>query len=209
MFEVDYTVHNYNYTARTEGGLKGHIVRRLIHLFSLLVPILYYFYGDSMSKSVGLTAPVLAILILVIILMFEVLRIRLGWTMFGQRNHEKKRFSSFAWSAVGIVIVLLLAPNQKYGFPIIWSWVLADPLMGELRPLKINKFIVFISGIVLVCAIWFLCAKWLGTPLWLAWIMGPITIASEWPNIKKIDDNVTMQVIPLIVILGLAWVGLL
>ena len=52
-------------------------------------------------------------------------------------------------------------------------------------------------GLIIAGLIWFLSGFFLGTPYWLAFIMSPLAIASEWPSLKYIDDNATMILIPL------------
>lgn len=40
---------------------------------------------------------------------------------------------------------------------------------------------------------WYFC----NTPLWMAAVMAPLTVAAEWPRLRYIDDNATMILIPL------------
>ena len=40
-----------------------------------------------------------------------------------------------------------------------------------------------------------------GTPLWMALLLAPVCMVSEWPRLRYIDDNATMVLIPLALIL--------
>lgn len=190
-----------SYEGHTVGGLKGHLLRRAIHLGILVIPILYYSFADPVTAFFRLSANQIVLIIMFIVMLLELLRLRLGWVVFGQRKHEAKAISSFAWTGISIGIVLLFAPDKQFGFPIIWSCALGDPLLGELRRCRIHSGLVALLGVSVVVAIWLFCSWWLNTPIWLAWIMGPLTVAAEWPNIKWLDDNVLMTLLPLIFVL--------
>jgi len=186
---------------KTKGGLFGHVLRRIIHISMVFVPFLYYFYGETIANSFAISLNSLVVITLIIILLLEGIRLIFNITLLGQRQHEAKQISSFAWGAMGLCMVLLFAPGKAYGIPIIACLALVDPLMGELRRLKIHRIIVALIGIVVAGLIWLLSAYLLGTPFWIVWVIAPLTIAAEWPNLKWIDDNATMQLIPLIIIL--------
>lgn len=187
--------------ALTRGGMTGHLLRRLLHICSAVIPIIYYYWGQSIAAGIGLSAPAVIIIILFIIVLLELLRLGLGITVFGQRSHEKRQFSSFAWDAIGICLVLLFAPGKQFGIPIIWGCAFGDPFLGELKRLHLSKFIILILGIIFITLIWLLCHWFFGTPLWIAGLMGLITVLAEWPNIPWLDDNITMQFVPLLIVL--------
>lgn len=184
----------------TKGGVRGHIIRRLIHILAAIFPIIYYYWGESLAQWVGLTPPTIILIILGIILFFEMLRLVFGVTVFGQRQHESRQISSFAWDAMGIILVLLFAPGKQFGIPIIWGCAFGDPFIGELKRLQLPGFVVFILGVIFISLIWLLCYWLFATPLWLVWIMGLLTTLAEWPNIPWLDDNITMQLIPLLIV---------
>lgn len=173
------------------GGLAAHLLRRLVHLSSILVLWLYYRFGTQ-ELVLGCLAAVLIL---------ELIRLNRGWSVFGQRPYEKGRLSAFAWSAVGIALVLLLLPEKRYAVPIICAYAIGDPLLGELRGAQLNKILVISAGILVIAAIWALAHLYLGTPLWLMWIMAPLTVAAEWPRLSWVDDNFLMQALPLLLIL--------
>ena len=150
---------------------------------------------------VRLTPPQLLIAIFILIIAVEIIRLCFGLVMWGQRHNEKKRVSSIAWTAFSICAVLLLVPGRHFAIPIIWTCALVDPLLGELRSAQLNSIWVAVLGILGALIVWFLCAWWFGTPWWLAWLMAPLTVGLEWPDIRWVDDNAMMMLGPLVIVL--------
>ena len=177
--------------------LAAHYCRRLIHLSLLPIPWLFYQYGWAIAQFFYLTPTVLLIAILVVVVLLEYLRLYFGIVVFGQRQHESRQPSSFAWGALGMVLVLVCTP-KSIGIPIISSWVIGDPISGELRRLRCKKILVIIITLLVILSVWLVCHFSLGTPWWLAFIMAPITVAAEYLPPKWLDDNFTMQAIPLL-----------
>jgi hypothetical protein len=181
----------------------GHYLRRVIHLSLVIIPILYYWYGDNVEALTHVKKNNLLFELALFFLVTEVLRLWKGWIVIGQREYEKNRISAFAWGTIGTVIVLLVAPQlgvagAAIGAPLIWSLALVDPLMGEMRRFHFSNFLVAVSGITLVSIIWGACVAWLGTPCWLLPIVIPLTITSEWFKVPCVDDNFIMLVLPLL-----------
>lgn len=178
----------------------AHLLRRLIHLSGLLVLWFYYQCADQLAQFLKIPLPYLIYFCLLFIIILEILRLAQGWIIFGQRYYEKKNISAFAWSAIGMALVLLFAPEKEFAIPIISAYALGDPVLGELRRTKLPNIVIIMTGILFISGIWWLSSLWFGTPGWLALIMGFITVAAEWPCIPWIDDNALIQIIPLIVI---------
>lgn len=190
----------------TKGGLSGHIARRMVHMGMALIPIIYYFWGRIIAGWFDVTPNIIVIILAGIIILAELIRLIFGVTIFGQRKHEAKQLSSFAWGTISTALVLLLAPGAKFGIPIIWACAFGDPFVGELKRLPLPNYFILGLGALFIVGIWTLCSWWFQTPYWLAWLMGPITMAVEWPNLTWIDDNATMQLVPLLLILFIFWI---
>ncbi|HJM68154.1 MAG TPA: hypothetical protein QF716_04685, partial [Candidatus Thalassarchaeaceae archaeon] len=88
--------------------------------------------------------------------------------------------------------------------PIILSLTFGDPAMGEARRMGVDNRTVYAIGTIICGLIWIGCGYFLGTPYWMALLMGPLTMAAELPKLKWIDDNATMLLIPLAVVLIIA-----
>ena len=186
--------------ASTYGSARSHLLRRLIHLCQVFYPLIYYYYGHEISQFIHAPLNTIILILLALIVILEAIRLALGITFYGQRQHESKQISSFAWSAISICLVLLFAPGKEYGIPIIWGCALGDPLMGELRRFGVRSFNGFIIGVIFLLILWLFCAWWLGISWWFSIIMAPVIVAVEWPNIKWLDDNATMQLVPLLIV---------
>jgi len=95
------------HAARTVGSWYGHLFRRLIHVSMLVIPLIYYAYGESIARFLHLTTTSLLLFVLVIAFFSEFLRISFGFVIFGQRRYEARQISAFAWGVFAMVIVLL------------------------------------------------------------------------------------------------------
>ena len=183
------------------GGMKGHILRRTVHIGMCAIPVVYFSWGDSISSKLGMDLQQIVASVVLFALVAEGIRLKLGITIFGQRDYEAKQISALAWGAFGIGMVLLLAPHEAYAYPLILSLSLGDPLMGELRRKGMESRNVMIYSTMLLLAIWFACTVQFGTPLVISLLLAPICMISEWPRLRYIDDNATMLLIPLSLVL--------
>ena len=58
-----------------------------------------------------------------------------------------------------------------------------------------------IYATLLLLAIWLVSSFQFGTPVWLCILLAPVCMISEWPRLRYIDDNATMLLIPLALVL--------
>mgnify|MGYP006078635577 FL=1 len=183
------------------GGMGGHLFRRSIHLGMSLLPLVFFEYGESLADLVGLTVPQLLSSMVFLLFLLEGLRLGFGITIYGQREYEARQVSALGWGAFGIGLVFLLAPVEAYAWPIILSLSLGDPFLGEMRRRGIGTRNVILSSVAFLFLVWVACWHFFATPLWLAFLFAPLCVASEWPRLRYIDDNATMVLIPLGMIL--------
>lgn len=184
------------YTAK--GGFGGHILRRLTHIASILIPVIYYYFDVLLKPISGImTANQLILGLLILIMILESLRLRYAWTLIGQRAYENHHISGFAWSICTSFLVVLTVKNASLAFPIIIAFAIGDPLMGELRQAQCKPYYVIFTAVVVIALIWQIFIKYYNLPWWLVLIMPPITVAAEWPRLRWIDDNALMQLVPL------------
>ena len=94
------------------GGMSGHIFRRLFHLVMFIIPVLYFEYGQDFAKKVGMTLDEIVATVVLIAVIGEMIRLKLGFTVFGQREYESKQVSALAWGALAIGLVLLITPTK-------------------------------------------------------------------------------------------------
>ena len=183
------------------GGVSGHLLRRGIHLAMSFLPFLYFEFGEDVADMVSLTLEQVVSCVILLAVFGEALRLRMGWTVVGQRSYEAKQVSALAWGALGVGMVFLLTPNPAYAYPLILSLSLGDPLLGELRRKESSTQTVILAGVLGIAVIWAGCAYLVETPWLFVPLMAPICVAAEWPRLRYIDDNATMLLIPLAVVL--------
>lgn len=192
------------------GGLRGHLFRRAIHLGMSFLPLIYFEYGRATAKDVGLSLPQFVSAVVFLLFAAESIRLKFGLTIYGQREYEAHQISALGWGAFGIGLVFLLAPTKEYIWPLILSLSLGDPFLGEMRRLGLETRNVIISSTAFLFLVWVACWHFVQTPFWLAFLFAPLCVASEWPRLRYIDDNATMVLIPLGMILLLEpFLGLL
>lgn len=187
------------HTQRTKGGAAGHWWRRLVHVLIAVLPILYYQYGGIVSAWFGATPMMLLLFVFALNILLEAIRLYFGITIWGHRDFESKQISSFAWGMFAICLVLLFFPPM-FSIPIIWGCAFVDPLLGELRRTKLSFWLIEFIGLIALLLVWWIATWWLRTPWWFALFMAPVALLSEWPTLKCVDDNATMQLVPAFVI---------
>ena len=183
------------------GGVSGHLLRRGIHLAMSFLPFLYFEFGEDVADMASLTLEQVVSCVILLAVFGEALRLRMGLTVVGQRSYEAKQVSALAWGALGVGMVFLLTPDPAYAYPLILSLSLGDPLLGELRRKGSSTQTVILAGVLGIAVIWAGCAYLVETPWLFVPLMAPICVAAEWPRLRYIDDNATMLLIPLAVVL--------
>ena len=189
------------------GGMYGHLFRRAFHIGMSIIPFIYYEYADDLSEMASITELQLVSFLTLGIAFSEAVRLKLGITIFGQRDYEAKQVSALAWGGLAVGLTFLtLSEYPELVWPLILSLSLGDPFLGEVRRKGYEPRAVFLSGSLFLLAIWIICWNQLSTPLWLGVLLAPICVAAEWPRLRWIDDNATMLLIPLAaVIMVLPW----
>ena len=183
------------------GGMRGHVFRRSIHVGMAIVPWAYFSHGEAVANAASLSLPQLVAALMLALLCAEAIRLRLGITIFGQRDYEATQLSALMWGSISLGFVFLLVPDEAYAWPLVLSLALGDPLMGEMRRKGWNDRKVMMAATGFLIIIWLLCSWQFGTPMWMAFVLAPIAMISEWPRLTYIDDNATMLLIPLAFIL--------
>jgi len=184
------------------------LVRRFFHALVALAPIYYLLPVDL--PYVGFRRWVLLIIFIAAIFAFEGIRLWKKFTFLGLRPHEKDRLASHAWAAAGLVIVLWLFPHDIASAAIV-GWALVDPLLGELRTLKLKSR----SVIVLSAAVYFGLAllmfllwdeRTAAEALVLSAVGMAVAIPAECVKVRYVDDDFMMSVLPALAMLALALV---
>ena len=207
-FDIDHVEHSV-------GGFGGHAFRRLTHISMAAIPLVYYSRGDDVAGIFSVRPDELVSYIFLMILIIEVVRLRFGIVIVGQREYESEQISALAWGAFAVCLALLVTGMEPfsagtgleagiYGIPLIFGLTFVDPLMGEIKRQKQDMRLAITTGLVASYAVWVGCSFWLGTPLWISILLAPLTVLGELPRVKYIDDNATMILLPLAALLLLS-----
>ena len=98
------------------------ILRRSIHLAIAGIPWLY-FTRETISDLISIDAIQLVSLVVLGLVVFEAVRLKIGFTVFGQRDYEAKQVSALV-GGVAIGIALLRIEEPDYAYPLIVSLLL-------------------------------------------------------------------------------------
>ena len=201
--DIDHATHSV-------GGLGGHFFRRFTHVIMAIIPILYFTKGEQISNIFSLTPTQFVTLACLILVFLEMVRLYFGIIIVGQREYEAKQISALAWGAFAVCLALLLSPESNtsegmksgiYAAPLIWGLTFVDPIMGEIKRSKRGIKAAIIGGLIVSYTIWFSSSYLLGTPMLASLILAPLTVLGELPSVKWIDDNATMVLLPLTILL--------
>lgn len=200
-YEADHVKHSV-------GGIGGHIFRRAVHIGLAVVPWLYYWHGESISDPINMTPNEVVVAVLGAIILAELIRLKMGFTIVGQRAYEANQLSALFWGAVSVCTALLISPEfglkgAAFGAPLILGLAFGDPAMGEARRAGWEPKKVFSAGLITVSLVWLLAWHFLSTPLLMVLLVAPLQVASEWPRLRWIDDNGTMVLFPLLAVIVL------
>ena len=199
--DIDHAEHSV-------GGAGGHWFRRLTHVGMCVIPFAYHLWGDSIAGKVSMTPSDFVIAVAVFFIAIEVIRIKFGIIIIGQREYEAKQVSALALGAVAVCLTLILAPQEgegleagKYTIPIICGLTFVDPIMGEVKRAKMGMQSAVLVGLAVSYTIWMGSVALFSTPFLVAVLLAPLTVAGEVPRVSWIDDNATMILFPLIALL--------
>ena len=145
-----------DHVGHSVGGMGGHAFRRLTHVSMASIPYLYYVHGERISSYFSLQAREFVSAICILILVTELVRLRTGIVIVGQREYESSQISALAWGALAVALAILVAPEGengtmeagKYGAPIILGMTLVDPVMGEIKRTQKNLRAAIFAGLI-------------------------------------------------------------
>jgi hypothetical protein len=176
---------------------KPEIFRRIFHM-TAMVFLVYYIIPEELLPGFFKWHGVLIIVFAVLIA--EMLRMRRAKLVFGMRYYEEKRISAYAWFALGMGIALLIF-DLKYVVPVVIGMAVIDPLIGEVRRRKNKLYPALPSilyGVIMFLSLFILSGM---SFIWLLLftVIGTVSaISAEQWDIKYVDDDFLMLVIPLI-----------
>ena len=194
--------------ARAE-AVPDQVWRRVVHGSGAFV--LVYFV---MPVDFFLIAPkeVMLLVALAAAGVIEVFRLGFGTSVPTIRGYEARRPASYMFYAVALVIAVLLFP-EPIAAAVVLGTAIVDPLAGELRARPAGRrlqvalpFVVYagMAGPALA-----LVGGWpWATALTLGLVAAAVAIAVERWRFRWVDDDLTMTVVPALVLYGAGVVAL-
>ena len=190
---------------------RAALVRRAFHLTSPIWLVWYWMPPDSW---VGVRKEGVLLFFLCGALLIEAGRLLLGKRIPGLRAYESDRLSAYAWGAFGLAPGLLLFPGELV-IPTFWGMAWIDPLCGYVRkrggspvyPVAAYVFLWLAVSSLIVSQAPYGTTPITGPELSLfAPIAAAFAVAAEKPNLKHVDDDFLMFVVPLLALAALSLV---
>lgn len=153
--------------------------------------ILYYLFPKKIIF--GIPREILLILLIIFPISTELNRLIRKRDFIGLHAREEGKIASYMWFAVCSGALMLFLP-QKIAAPCIVSAALIDPVLGELK--RFGR----ITAILLAIGASFLIFSAFEYSIMLALVAAIVGVIAEYPNLKFLDDDVLMQIVPAIII---------
>lgn len=176
---------------------KAELFRRAFHLTS---PIWLSYYLLPPDSYIGVRPELIVVAILAVVFVVEAVRIGFKIEVPGLREYEGTRPAAYALGGLGIGIGLLLFPVQITAVAVCgMAWI--DPLCaltkkGRCYPIvPLAVYFAMAVGILLFFGRYSLLVT-----LAMAALGAVVAVASERPNLKTVDDDLIMVVVPLFVL---------
>lgn len=181
---------------------RKRLFRRGFHALTSLF-VVYWWFPERVVE-LDLTRQQVAVVGLALLASFEAYRIHKGWLFFGLREYERKHIAGYFWGASGYVVALLFF-EQRFAMLTILGTTLVDPLLGEMRAGPWKKWGPP-AGFGAWCAIAIACVAFvpLSTPVYLIPLGAALAVAAEAVKMRPIDDNLVMNIVPLLSLTALA-----
>ena len=187
---------------------RATLIRRAFHLTSPVWLIWYWMPPDSW---IGVKKEYVLLFFLCGALLIEAARLITGRRIVGLRDYEQDRMSAYAWGSLGLALGLLFFPGQLV-IPTFWGMAWIDPLCGYARRRGGYPQYPVLAYLGLWLAVSFAVvplAPYRTAPIGglnlvlLGLVATALAIAVERPNLKYVDDDFLMFVVPLLALAGL------
>ena len=171
------------------------VYRRFNHTVAACF-VIYFLFPE---KILGLDRANFIIIFWLLVIGIEIARFQQGFEIIGLREYEKNRIASFVWFASGACLLLGLyeieiAP-QSFVIGTIIMAAYTDPVIGEAKRKWDDKWGI-ICGLTCALVVYQLV---IGV-IFYAIIGSIIAIIAERPRIKWFDDDLAMQLFPIIIL---------
>jgi len=186
----------------------AHWFRRVFHTFAASFLVYYLIPDVGWVGTVKIVVPI-GIVVCIAIVDYRRIRGELNHQrFFGLRSYEKGRPASYLYFGTGLLLLLLLFP-QQIAIPCILCASFTDPVIGESRYYLGRKrayLIGFLVSLFLFLLTWYRADWWVILTISLVGTTG--VVVGEAQKLWFIDDDFMIQILPAILLL-LVWQGTL
>ncbi len=171
-------------------------IRRVIHL---VYPIALIYYWLPPDAYIGVDKNYIVVAVVVAFFLLEAVRLKTKFKMPLIRDYEENRIGAYALGSLGIAVGLLFFPLPVTAAAVCgMAWI--DPVCSATKKgggYPVVPVLAYVDLAVLI----FLAANYEPVnALFYGMVGGVVAIAAERPNIKHIDDDLAMILVPLIVL---------
>jgi len=145
-------------------------------------------------------------------LLIEAGRLLTGRGLPGLRAYESDRLSGYAWGSLGLAVGLVFFPGEIV-IVTFWGMAWIDPLCRYAKKRGGYPWVPLAAYLVLAVALWvfvvpFAPYQTVPFPFVRVAIYAPLAavlaIAAEGPNLKWVDDDFLMHVVPMLALAALS-----
>ena len=177
-----------------------HLFRRLFHLASPIFLLYYWIPEDLGNPRTGLTREAVLVLVAGTVLAVDLGRLALRIPVFGLRKYEAGRLSAYAWGTIGLAVGFAFF-SPILVIPVFCGMAWIDPLCAWSRRTGRYPWLpaaayagafAFMLGILRAL-----------NPLQIAALTAiatPVALLAEYPDVRVVDDDFLMTVVPLLVL---------
>lgn len=173
----------------------GSAFRRAFHAAS---PLFLAYYLLPLDLWIGFPRSYLAVTLWSVTLVIETLRLAFGLDIIGLRDYEQDQISAYFWGGTALTLGLLFFP-PPFVVVVMCGMAWIDPLCAWTR--KVGGYpllpLVFYAVIVLAVLRLMSTSSLMDLAI-LATLASAVAIAAEYPTVRYVDDDFTMQMVPLL-----------
>lgn len=182
---------------------RGTLVRRGFHLAS---PVWLIWYWMPPDAWIGVPKAGVLLFFLCGALLIEAARLIGGFRLSGLRDYERDRISGYAWGSLGLALGLLFFPGQIV-IVTFWGMAWIDPVCRYAKARGLHPWVPLVTYLALAVVLWVFVvplAVYQTTPISPAQmavyapLAAVLAIAAEKPNLRWVDDDFLMHVVPML-----------
>lgn len=175
---------------------RGAAFRRAFHIVS---PVFLSYYLIPETVTHNITRLSLAVLFIGTASCIEIARIALGIKLFGMRPYEGQRVSAYAQGLLGLAFGLLVIRDLHIVVPVFLGMAWIDPLAAYCRKHERSRLIPAAAYFATFFGASAVLHSFSGTYTVLYGALATVlAIAVEGPRIPQVDDDLLMQVVPML-----------